>query len=75
MSSRSRQRDDAFHLGSLFTVSNLDQMQEVVCVTLLSPARQIAALAFVGDRRPYIGHLGLTVNNRSQNDWVHFQEE
>ena len=48
-------------------------MQRVVCVTLLSPkhtARQIAALAST-----LIGRLGLAVNNRSQNDWVHFKEE
>jgi hypothetical protein len=56
-------------------VSNLDQKQEIVCVTLLVPPRQIAALAFVGVADPCIGHLGVIVNNRSQNDWVHFQEE
>jgi hypothetical protein len=38
------------------------------------PPRQIAALAFVGVD-PNLGHLVPTVNNRSQNDWVHFQEE
>src|SRR5450755_3223543 len=37
MSSRSRQENDASHLCSLFTVSNLDQIQRAVCVNLLSP--------------------------------------